>query len=146
MQLWMALWLLVTAWFGDVPLPCLVDSGSTATILSEGAAAQVPTLGEPWGTRPLGGLTDGGLITGTYRTVPEVWVGDLYWTDVPVVVVPGARIGALEHTCILGATVLARQDLVIDWKGRTLRAATSPEVDAEAVATAPCKEEEDGES
>ena len=126
MQLWIALWLLVSAWFGDVELPCLVDTGSTATILSEGAAAKVSTLGQPWGTRPIGGLTAEAPILGTYRTVPEVWAGDLYWTDVPVVVVPGARIGTLEHVCILGATVLARQDLAIEWRARMLYAWSPP--------------------
>jgi predicted aspartyl protease len=103
--------LFVIVWFDGVPVECVVDTGSEATLLREAAAARLGTL-EPVLFETSVRVASGATIPASARRVPHVGTADLGWPEALVLVVPDEQLSA---PCILGTDLLGRQPIVIDW-------------------------------
>lgn len=103
--------LYLTVWFGGVPISCVVDTGSQATMLRESAAERLGTLGPPLFTQQMS-AANGGVMTAVARKIADVGTEDVGWSDVTVLVFPN---DLLIDPCIVGTDLLARQPITIDW-------------------------------
>ena len=111
--------LFLTVYFDGVPIRCVADTGSAATVLSQSAAARVGTLSAPLERLDL--AREGGRrLAGRRHTVPNVGTGHLGWERASVVVLPDED---SVFPCVLGANLLAQQDITIRWgNGQIYRA------------------------
>ncbi len=117
-----AMLLYLAVWFDGVSQECLIDTGSAHTILSQSAAAQLPTLVPDDRSIQLRGV--GGAIIGSrFHLIPTVEVSDLNWPNASLVVLPDEALYGIGG-CILGNDLLGQQSILFDFQRRMLRAAS----------------------
>lgn len=108
---WVAAALLyVQAFFNGVAFSCLVDTGSTHTLLRQSAASTVPALSRPITSVSLV-AANGSSFAGQLTTVASVKTKHLSWASVQVVIVPDEL---FSQTCLLGMNVLGQQPITVD--------------------------------
>ena len=114
-----ALLLTIQVWFDGVPTQCVVDSGSTYTIVTRSAAARMGTLSPVVAQATIQGI--GGTPQQVeVRYIPNVGTAHLGWPGAEVLVVDdGVLPGSIK--CLLGADLLGQQPLMIDWVTQTVR-------------------------
>lgn len=123
--------LTVYADFDGTLVACLVDTGAGYTTVRQIEAARMPTLGPTVGAAQLVGA-GGRSFVGQLRQIPQLVVPGFVWVAVDLVIVPD---GDLPVACLLGADVLGRQAIVIDWRRGELR----PLVPVVPTATVPAR-------
>lgn len=103
--------LMILVWFDGVPTSCLVDTGATATIITQRVAASIGTLGPELGQDSLRAANQQ-LLPIRWHRVANVGTRYLGWSDGVIAVVP-ENLPGIE--CILGTDFLGRQPIRIDW-------------------------------
>lgn len=112
--------LIATVWWDGVPAHCLVDTGSTHSLLSHHAATQIGTKQGPYGTVLF--QTPGGTLSGQVFRVSNVGTASLGWDyALPVVVEDGLLPNG--GSCLLGADLLRQQPITLDFQRGTMERA-----------------------
>ncbi len=105
--------LLIPVWFDGVPTSCLVDTGATATLLSQWAAGRIGTLGPAIGQDQLR-TASGTALPVQWHAVRNVGTQHFGWSEGVIAVAPKlAQDVGVE--CVLGTDFLARQPIRISW-------------------------------
>lgn len=111
--------LVVLTWWNGVPLPCLVDSGSAVTSLTETAAGRVAHALTPLpGTPRFAGA--GGVVGGRWVAAAHVGTAHLGWPAARVAVTADGTLAG--YACLLGADLLSQAGAVIlDFRAQEVR-------------------------
>ena len=110
--------LAVLVYFDGVAQPCVVDTGTQYTVVTERAAARMGTLGPVVHRLDLRGA-GGGAVAGALRYIPNIGTRLLGWSGALVAVVPDDAIAGFD--CVLGIDLLGQQPIVIDWANGAVR-------------------------
>lgn len=110
----------VPVWFDDVSISCLVDTGSSLTVLNHTTARRLSTLTETGASVSLR-AANGGTLDGRIHAVQRVRAADLTWLQGDLAVFPDEQ---LIVPCILGMNLLGQQPIVIDWSANLIRPVT----------------------
>lgn len=107
----------VPVWFNGVPINCLVDTGSSLTVINQTMVWRLGTLTETDATVTLR-AANGGTLDGRIYSVQHVRAADLVWSASDLAVFPDEQ---LIVPCILGMNLLGQQSIAIDWSANLLR-------------------------
>lgn len=110
----------VPVWFDDVSISCLVDTGSSLTVVNHTTARRLSTLTETGASVSLR-AANGGTLDGRIHAVQRVRAADLTWPQGDLAVFPDEQ---LIVPCILGMNLLGQQPIVIDWSANLIRPVT----------------------
>ena len=103
--------LMLTTWFNGAQRQCVVDTGSSLTLVrsSEGIQFDGPSQELYFST------ANGGLTKAIVAPVKNIGTKNLGWVNGEVVVSSD-----LAEECILGSNFLGRQPIIINWSNGTV--------------------------
>ena len=111
--------LVLQVYFDGVPVPCLVDTGATMTVLSATQAERIGSRSGPF-AKVRAQTVSGQPLWGDVWRIPNVGTDSIGWSHALPLVVPAK---SMTHDCVLGTDLLGQQPIVIDWVRREVRAA-----------------------
>lgn len=116
-----AVFIYVTVFFNGYPVTCLVDSGSSTTIVRSTVAANVPARG-PVIRRDQFRSATGSVGSLEYYRIANAGTRDLGWNNVEIAAssdLAPASVGGPD--CIMGMNLLGLQPVILDRPSQRVR-------------------------